>query len=87
MSSWTGKELIDNDDPEIFWIIKNEKRRQRRGLELSSSEVRISGIAKLCDRQNKTYIDVINTNDVLAFGTAELRFESQVVQLGRKVPY
>jgi len=36
---WTGNEPLAEDDPEILAIIKNEKNRQIRGLELIASEV------------------------------------------------
>ncbi|CAG2208740.1 SHMT [Mytilus edulis] len=35
---WTGNEPLAEDDPEILAIIKNEKNRQIRGLELIASE-------------------------------------------------
>lgn len=41
-SSWSGKELLENDDPEILSIIHKEKDRQVRGLELIASEVGLS---------------------------------------------
>nr|CAB3266059.1 serine hydroxymethyltransferase, mitochondrial [Phallusia mammillata] len=37
-SKWVGNESLEEDDPEIFKIIKNEKDRQCRGLELIASE-------------------------------------------------
>lgn len=38
-SSWTLQEPLEEDDPEIFELIKKEKQRQRNGLELIASEV------------------------------------------------
>ena len=38
-SSWTLREPLQEDDPEISALIKREKERQRCGLELISSEV------------------------------------------------
>ena len=38
-SSWTLRETLQEDDPEIFDLIKLEKQRQRDGLELIASEV------------------------------------------------
>lgn len=37
---WTGNELLENDDPEMYALIRKEKERQRNGLELIASEVR-----------------------------------------------
>nr|XP_002126094.1 serine hydroxymethyltransferase, mitochondrial [Ciona intestinalis] len=37
-SKWTGRESLESEDPEILRIIKNEKDRQLRGLELIASE-------------------------------------------------
>lgn len=36
---WTGNELLENDDPEMYALIRQEKERQRNGLELIASEV------------------------------------------------
>ncbi len=36
---WTGNELLENDDPEMYSLIRQEKERQRNGLELIASEV------------------------------------------------
>lgn len=36
---WTGMESLEQDDPEVLNIIKKEKDRQKRGLELIASEV------------------------------------------------
>lgn len=38
-SSWTLREPLQEDDPEISALIKREKERQRCGLELIASEV------------------------------------------------
>lgn len=38
-SSWTLREPLEEDDPEISALIKMEKERQRCGLELIASEV------------------------------------------------
>jgi glycine hydroxymethyltransferase len=35
---WTGQEPLAQDDPEIFELVKEEKRRQKSGLELIASE-------------------------------------------------
>jgi len=35
---WTGNEPLEQDDPEVFKLIQNEKRRQCSGLELIASE-------------------------------------------------
>ena len=35
---WTGQEPLEIDDPEIFNLIKDEKKRQCSGLELIASE-------------------------------------------------
>lgn len=37
-SSWSGQEPLSQDDPEIFALIKEEKKRQLTGLELIASE-------------------------------------------------
>lgn len=37
---WTGQESLRDDDPEMHELIKKEKDRQVRGLELIASEVR-----------------------------------------------
>ncbi len=37
-SAWTGKESLQDDDPEIAGLIKAEKKRQMSGLELIASE-------------------------------------------------
>ena len=39
MSKWTGTEPLSEDDPEVRGLLRDEKRRQRRGLELIASEV------------------------------------------------
>ena len=36
---WTGQEKLEDDDPEMNELIKKEKDRQVRGLELIASEV------------------------------------------------
>lgn len=36
---WTGQEALEDDDPEMCDLIKQEKDRQVRGLELIASEV------------------------------------------------
>lgn len=36
---WTGQEPLAEDDPEIYQLVKEEKIRQRNGLELIASEV------------------------------------------------
>ena len=36
---WTGQEPLEDDDPEMCDLIKQEKDRQVRGLELIASEV------------------------------------------------
>lgn len=38
-SLWTGQEALEQDDPEMYDLIKQEKDRQVRGLELIASEV------------------------------------------------
>jgi glycine/serine hydroxymethyltransferase len=40
-SKWTGKESLEESDPEVLAIMKREKDRQTRGLELIASEVNI----------------------------------------------
>ncbi|BFZ06437.1 hypothetical protein BsWGS_09476 [Bradybaena similaris] len=35
---WTGQEALQNDDPEVYEIVKQEKFRQSNGLELIASE-------------------------------------------------
>ena len=37
-SSVTGQETLEQDDPEMAQIIKDEKKRQMSGLELIASE-------------------------------------------------
>lgn len=39
MSKWTGQESLAQDDPEMWELIRAEKRRQMEGLELIASEV------------------------------------------------
>lgn len=39
MSKWTGQETLAQDDPEMWGLIKEEKMRQKQGLELIASEV------------------------------------------------
>jgi len=36
---WTGQEKLEDDDPEMNDLIRQEKDRQVRGLELIASEV------------------------------------------------
>ena len=43
-TSWTLQEPLSEDDPEIMALIKREKVRQRRGLELIASEVSAHGL-------------------------------------------
>lgn len=38
-SKWTGQESLAQDDPEMWSLLKQEKDRQCRGLELIASEV------------------------------------------------
>ncbi|KAL5508867.1 hypothetical protein EMCRGX_G004127 [Ephydatia muelleri] len=38
MSKWTGTEPLSEDDPEVRGLLRDEKRRQNRGLELIASE-------------------------------------------------
>ena len=40
-SSWTLQEPLSEDDPEIMALIKKEKERQCKGLELIASEVSV----------------------------------------------
>ncbi len=37
-SGWTGTEALSEDDPEVWALIREEKHRQRSGLELIASE-------------------------------------------------
>jgi glycine/serine hydroxymethyltransferase len=39
MSKWTGQETLAQDDPEMWAFVKEEKMRQKQGLELIASEV------------------------------------------------
>lgn len=39
-AQWTGQEPLPKEDPEIYELIKEEKRRQINGLELIASEVK-----------------------------------------------
>lgn len=39
MSKWTGQETLAVDDPQMWNLIKEEKMRQKQGLELIASEV------------------------------------------------
>ena len=39
MSKWTGQEPLEQDDPEMWDLIREEKARQKSGLELIASEV------------------------------------------------
>lgn len=39
MSKWTGQETLAQDDPEMWALVKEEKMRQKQGLELIASEV------------------------------------------------
>ena len=39
VTDWTGMESLEQDDPDVLAIIKREKDRQRRSLELIASEV------------------------------------------------
>ena len=38
-SVWTGKETLEQDDPDVMGLLHKEKDRQLRGLELIASEV------------------------------------------------
>ncbi|XP_046645304.1 serine hydroxymethyltransferase, mitochondrial-like [Daphnia pulicaria] len=38
MSKWTGQETLAQDDPEMWALVKEEKMRQKQGLELIASE-------------------------------------------------
>ena len=38
-SMWTGTEPLAQDDPEMWDLVREEKKRQRSGLELIASEV------------------------------------------------
>ena len=40
VTDWTGMESLEQDDPDVLAIIKREKDRQKRSLELIASEVR-----------------------------------------------
>ena len=42
-SSWTGREELKDDDPEMWSLLQEEKDRQVHGLELIASEVRTTG--------------------------------------------
>ena len=37
-SLWTGRESIEQDDPQMWELVRAEKQRQRTGLELIASE-------------------------------------------------
>ena len=39
VTDWTGMESLQQDDPDVLGIIKKEKDRQKRSLELIASEV------------------------------------------------
>ncbi len=39
-STWTLRESLAEDDPEVKQLIQREKERQLKGLELIASEVR-----------------------------------------------
>lgn len=49
---WTGREPLCTDDPEIDNLIKLEKERQTRGLELIASEVKSHLSPHLCMKHN-----------------------------------
>lgn len=38
MSGWTGQESLEQDDPEMWALVREEKQRQKSGLELIASE-------------------------------------------------
>lgn len=38
-AQWSGQEPLAQDDPEMWELVKEEKRRQVNGLELIASEV------------------------------------------------
>ena len=42
MSGWTGQEPLEQDDPEMWALVGEEKQRQKSGLELIASEVSIT---------------------------------------------
>lgn len=47
MSKWTGQESLAQDDPEMWALINAEKMRQKQGLELIASEVKILDVENL----------------------------------------
>lgn len=48
MSKWTGQDSLAKDDPEMWTLLQDEKKRQMQGLELIASEVLIITIIILC---------------------------------------
>ena len=47
-SSWSLQEPLSEDDPEIMALIKKEKERQCKGLELIASEVSLESLPLCC---------------------------------------
>lgn len=41
---WTGCDPLSEADPELQDLIRKEKNRQKTGLELIASEVRVQGV-------------------------------------------
>ena len=52
MSGWTGQEPLEQDDPEMWALVREEKQRQKSGLELIASEVS-SWTFELCMKKIK----------------------------------
>ena len=58
VNDWTGMETLEQDDPDVLGIIKREKDRQKRSLELIASEV----IVDLLIVINNTIVLLSHTN-------------------------
>lgn len=53
--AWTGNDKLESVDPEMWALIKEEKKRQVSGLELIASEV-ILNFETLSEASNSSYI-------------------------------
>ena len=63
--SWSGKETLERDDPEMWELLNAEKERQVRGLELIASEV--SGWFIYRDRHLSRCRDELNNSKIKIF--------------------
>ena len=76
-SQWTGQETLEEDDPEMWRLVREEKERQMSGLELIASE-------NFCSRAALTVLGSCLNNKYSEGYPGQRWVQREVVQSRRK---